>query len=122
MAEIPKSGDAIPDFRLANNQARCFRFPSEAWGAKWKRWSETPHESRADVTPFLSKASLNKADLSRAVLERANFSHATLRGTNLSGVDLRGVLHLVQGQLAEAYGDETTVLRDDSTIQRLSAE
>jgi len=61
---------------------------------------------------------LNGADLTHAILEGANLSQAALRGTNLSGVDLRGVLHLVQGQLAEAYGDETTVLCSDSPIQR----
>ena len=67
--------------------------------------------SGADLTDArLDSANLANADLSEALLDHTDFAGARLAGANLCGANLSKARNLTEAQLAEAFGNEATVL------------
>jgi hypothetical protein len=67
--------------------------------------------SGADLTDArLDSANLTNADLSEALLDHTDFAGARLAGANLCGANLSKARNLSEAQLAQAFGNDATVL------------
>ena len=62
------------------------------------------------MAPVLKRAYLARADLRQAQLSKADLSDVELYLADLRGADLSQALGLVQAQLEETCGDDTTKL------------
>jgi uncharacterized protein YjbI with pentapeptide repeats len=69
----------------------------------------------------LEGANLRGADFSNAILRGANLKNAILDGTILKGADLTGAQNVTLAQLKRAILDDSTLLPDGISREKLSA-
>jgi len=113
---------ATTDLRCADLR-RAHLMRARLWGANLERASlEEAHLERADLsTAYLDRAGLRGAHLEGAALSGAHLTRTDLRETHLEGANLQGAhlegvyldeaVGLTKEQLAEAYGDENTIVQ-----------